>query len=82
MASEQPTLSLTDEEISQKWTDYKKKFKKNYPDPEEDAMRKQIFVEKLQHVDEHNKKYEQKLITYKIGINQFSDLTKEERISE
>ncbi|RZB40635.1 Inhibitor I29 domain containing protein [Asbolus verrucosus] len=70
--------ALTDEEINQKWIEFKETYEKYYADPEEDNFRKQIFIESLQKVEAHNEKYNQGLVTYTLGINQFSDLTKEE----
>lgn len=55
------------------------KFKKEYPDIDEEKRRKELFVKNLQFIKEHNEKYEKGEITYQCGINQFSDLTEEER---
>lgn len=54
------------------------KFKKSYENEEEDKKRKAIYFENKQHVEEHNKKFETGQVTWKMGINQFSDLSQEE----
>lgn len=41
-------------------------------------MRKAIFVDRLTTIQEHNEKYSEGKATYRIEINQFSDLTEEE----
>jgi cathepsin L len=51
------------------------KHKKIYSNIEEYQKRKEIFEKNLQFIENHNKK---KDITFKLGINQFSDLTQEE----
>ncbi|RZC34123.1 Inhibitor I29 domain containing protein, partial [Asbolus verrucosus] len=76
MATEKVTF--TDEEISQKWAEYKAKFDKKYDDETEENSRKELFVKNLLRIEEHNEKYKQGLVTFTMGINQFSDLTKEE----
>ncbi|RZC34121.1 Inhibitor I29 domain containing protein [Asbolus verrucosus] len=53
------------------------KFDKNYPDSKENNRRKQIFVQSLQYVEDHNKKYHEEGLMYK--ISKFSDWTEEEK---
>lgn len=54
------------------------KFKKTYDTADEDLKRKEIYFQNKQYVEEHNKRHETGEVTWKMGINQFSDLSKEE----
>ncbi|XP_017473993.1 PREDICTED: digestive cysteine proteinase 2 [Rhagoletis zephyria] len=62
----------------QEWEEYKSKFNKVYTDAQEDNMRRERFVKSKQTVEEHNKKYENGEVTWKMAINHLSDLTEEE----
>jgi len=64
--------------FNQKWNNYKSQFDKSYSE-EEDAMRKELFRETFDMIEAHNKKYEAGEVTYKMGLNQFSDWTAEEK---
>lgn len=61
------------------WSNYKRQFNKDYSE-EEDVYRQQIFTSNQEHINEHNERYEQKLESFKKGINQFTDQTQEERL--
>jgi len=62
----------------EQWKAFKAEHGKSYSD-EEDAKRFEIFKENIKMVEEHNKKYENKETTYKMGINKFSDYFPEEK---
>ncbi|KAL7736302.1 hypothetical protein ACLKA6_014780 [Drosophila palustris] len=64
---------VTDEE----WADFKTKFEKSY-DGEEDQKRRAIFEKSKAKIEEHNKKYDNGEVTWKMGINHLADLTEEE----
>nr|XP_023021655.1 crustapain-like [Leptinotarsa decemlineata] len=66
---------LSDDE---EWSNFKSKFNKVYNTPEEEVRRFEIFKDNLNHVREHQKKYDAGEVTYSLGINDFSDLTTEE----
>lgn len=61
------------------WVSYKLKFNKNYTF-EEDLHRQRIFHQNLESITEHNERYLRKLESYTKGINQFTDLSFEDRI--
>ncbi|KAJ8959340.1 hypothetical protein NQ318_022026 [Aromia moschata] len=67
----------TQTSIEDQWTAYKSKFKKSYSDSEE-PRRFEIFKEKVEIIEAHNKRYEAGEVTYKKEVNQFADLTPEE----
>lgn len=59
------------------WSNFKVKYSKTY-NLTEATLRKSIFEANLLKIQEHNKKYDQGLVTYKLGINKFADLTADE----
>ncbi|XP_065221425.1 procathepsin L-like [Planococcus citri] len=70
---------LNEEELSlQKWTSFKIQHGKEYEAEEEDKRRMKIFLDNERKIAEHNELYEKGEVTYKQGINKFSDLTNEE----
>jgi hypothetical protein len=58
---------------------FQERFRKRYPSEREDNFRKQLFLKKLRHVEEHNEKYDRGLAPFKIGLHQFSDYTDDEK---
>lgn len=74
--SSQP-LAVTDEELEQ-WELFKIEHQRDYSTEEEEEKRKEIFVNNLRFVVEHNKKYDDGEATYNVEINKFADLTVEE----
>jgi bacterioferritin (cytochrome b1) len=60
------------------WKSYKDQHSKVY-ESEEDATRFEIFKETLKKIEEHNAKYARKETTFKMGLNQMSDWTPEEK---
>lgn len=54
-----------------------KTYNKEYT-AEEEPKRFEIFQQKLRDIENHNKKFDAGEVTYSIGINEFSDLTREE----
>lgn len=70
--------SLTVNEVHEKWTSFQKTFEKSYEGLREAKNRFVIFSKNIHDIEEHNKLYEQGKVTYKKGINQFADLTKDE----
>lgn len=60
------------------WNTFQVNNKKLYKTKIEADLREKIFNENLQTIEEHNKKYEQGLVSYKLGINKFADLSDDE----
>ncbi|KAB7503954.1 Cathepsin L [Armadillidium nasatum] len=63
--------------VDQEWENFKVKFNKQYADGEE-ARRHKIFLENKVLIAEHNKKFENGEVTFKMGINKFADMLVEE----
>lgn len=61
------------ENSNKHWEDFKKLHGKNYS-PEEEELRKELFLSHKSLVDQHNEKYNNGEVPYAIGINQFSDM--------
>ena len=67
-------LPLADEGTLQKFRDFKLKYKKTYRSIDEEIDRLKIFRANLAEIEAHNSGRS----SYKKGVNQFTDLTKEE----
>ncbi|TDG49170.1 hypothetical protein AWZ03_004470 [Drosophila navojoa] len=59
------------------WTQFKTTHNKVY-EGDEDQMRRSLYEKAKAKVEEHNKKYENGEVTWKMGINNMSDFTSEE----
>lgn len=70
-------MSYTDDQHKE-WESYKTKFEKSYEGQDEEQQRKATYFENVKTMEEHNQKFEKGEVTWSMGINQFSDLTKEE----
>ncbi|RZC31801.1 Peptidase C1 and/or Inhibitor I29 domain containing protein [Asbolus verrucosus] len=55
-----------------------KTYKKIYQNENEEKYRERIFLDNLQQIEEHNRKYDQGLVTYTVKVNHFADHTVEE----
>ncbi|PSN31910.1 hypothetical protein C0J52_23565 [Blattella germanica] len=53
---------------------YKTKFGKVYDNHEDEQFRMQVFNKNKQKVEKHNAEYDQGVLTFKMGINYFSDM--------
>lgn len=51
---------------------------KTYSDPLVEARRINIFLNNIQEIEEHNKRFEDGLETYSVEMNEFADLSPEE----
>nr|CAD7193962.1 unnamed protein product [Timema douglasi] len=73
-------LSTTQELLHSDWALFKTKHHKQYNNDEEESSRFQIFQENRNMIIEHNKLYEQGLVSFKMAVNKFADKTREERM--
>ncbi|KAH1028161.1 procathepsin L-like [Dendroctonus ponderosae] len=62
----------------EKWNSFKTKFGRSYSSLLEDQARYATFRVNLEKIASHNAKYENGLVSYKMGVNKFADLTVEE----
>ncbi|KAL1505320.1 hypothetical protein ABEB36_004912 [Hypothenemus hampei] len=60
------------------FNNFKVQYRKTYVSNSDLLLRKQIFAKNLEKIEEHNARFRQGLVTYEMGVNQFSDLTSEE----
>ncbi|XP_072399417.1 protein CTLA-2-alpha-like [Diabrotica undecimpunctata] len=67
-----------DETAEEAWPKYKEKYNKSY-DEAEDAMRFALFKERFYKIKAHNKRYEAGEVTWREGLNEFTDWTEEQR---
>merc|ERR1712018_1030428 len=61
---------------NQQWDDFKVKFNKGFRDLKHESERRAVFEANLDTIEAHNVK--KGLSSYKMGINQFTDMTYEE----
>merc|ERR1712002_1179939 len=60
------------------WELFKTVHKKTYETEAEDLLRKEIFLNNVQKIEEHNQKFEAGEVSFKLGVNQFADLIESE----
>lgn len=53
-------------------------YSKTYQNETEENYRMAVFLENKNKIDEHNEQFEKGLVTYKMGLNKYSDLTADE----
>jgi len=60
------------------WELFKAVHNKEYTSDAEESLRKEIFQSNVARIEEHNQKFEAGKETYKQGVNQFTDMLREE----
>nr|AYV99597.1 venom polypeptide [Dolopus genitalis] len=60
------------------WENFKNEYKRQYPNAEEEAYRRGIFTIAMENIRDHNKKFDKGEVTWKMGVNNFTDLTQNE----
>ncbi|XP_063070707.1 procathepsin L-like [Engraulis encrasicolus] len=64
--------------LDQEFNEWKVKFGKSYPSLEEEAHRKGLWLSNRQEIQDHNQLADQGVHSFRMGMNQFSDLDHEE----
>ncbi|KAJ9600389.1 hypothetical protein L9F63_009317 [Diploptera punctata] len=64
--------------LSEEWNLFKLEYGKQYESTEDEEYRMGIFLETRKKIAQHNAEYERGKTSFKLGINQFSDLLQEE----
>ncbi|XP_058793221.1 cathepsin L-like [Phymastichus coffea] len=59
---------------AREWNTFKAEHGKSYTNEIEEKSRLKIFMEHKQKIAEHNAMFEQGLVTYKLGLNKYSDM--------
>ncbi|XP_028672155.1 protein CTLA-2-alpha-like [Erpetoichthys calabaricus] len=67
-----------DPSLDNDWKEWKTTHEKQYDTKEEEDFRRIVWEDKLRWIEQHNKEYSEGKHTYTVGMNQFSDLTREE----
>ncbi|XP_013418301.1 cathepsin L1 [Lingula anatina] len=70
------------QKLDDEWEVYKKFHNKVYDTRDEDCYRRNIWEDSVKWVAKHNREYDMGVHTYWVGINQFSDMTQQERVSK
>merc|ERR1712002_1441875 len=60
------------------WELFKTVHKKTYETEAEAVLRKEIFLNNVQKIEEHNQKFEAGEVSFKLGVNKFADLIESE----
>lgn len=60
------------------WKLFKLSFKKEYESEALENLRRNVFLDNKRAIDEHNARYEEGKVSFKMGLNQFSDMTLKE----
>ena len=63
---------------SKSFSRYQFDFDKKYSSAQELKERQGIFEENLKKIEEHNAKFAKGLVSYSMGVNQFTDMTQVE----
>merc|ERR1711981_840807 len=63
---------------NQQWEEFKGAFRREFRDLKHESERRQVFESNLDFIEYHNAKFEKGLSSYKMGVNQFTDMTYEE----
>nr|AYV89204.1 cathepsin L1 [Tetranychus evansi] len=64
--------------LDSQWESFKVKYGKSYKSEAEESYRRSIFAERLEKIKAHNERAANGEVSYRKGINKFSDLTREE----
>ena len=73
--------SLYDSSLNEVWTEFKSKHSKLYESNDEESSRRSIFEANLKKIQSHNLRADMGHHTYRLGMNQFGDMTHEEFVS-
>ncbi|KAJ8943321.1 hypothetical protein NQ318_004762 [Aromia moschata] len=71
-------LAINATSISDKWSEFKTKYGREYRSLKEEQLRFAIFQDNVKKIEAHNEKYAKGESTYYMGINQFADITMDE----
>lgn len=64
--------------IKEEWRSFKLEHSKKYINPVEERFRQKVFLENRRKIAKHNQLYEMGKVTYKLGLNKYSDLLHQE----
>lgn len=60
------------------WELFKAVHQKTYETEAEELLRKEVFLNNIQKIEEHNLKFEAGEVSFKLGVNKFADLIEDE----
>ncbi|CAG2113047.1 unnamed protein product, partial [Medioppia subpectinata] len=73
------SVDITSDQIETEWQNFKQKFRKNNAMLNYDeSKRRQIFADNYRRIRDHNKEADKGVHTYRLGVNQFTDMTQHE----
>ncbi|KAK7486624.1 hypothetical protein BaRGS_00022149 [Batillaria attramentaria] len=71
-------VKLSFEPYDETWSNFKKTYGRVYASADEESYRRQVFMDNVKKIEEHNHKFFTSTTTFWMGINQFTDMTLEE----
>jgi len=74
--------SLTDAEVKLQWENFKTVHDKKYETQAEEMQRMQIFKENLLRINKHNARYQRGEISFKVGVNKYTDMLTHEVVEK
>nr|KAG5701149.1 hypothetical protein BaRGS_002625 [Batillaria attramentaria] len=76
VSSAQLNVKLSYEPYEETWANFKLTFGRQYSSSIEESYRRQVFLQNVKRIEEHNHKFFNSKTTYWMGINQFTDMKK------
>ncbi|KAH8304086.1 hypothetical protein KR059_000172 [Drosophila kikkawai] len=70
--------ALFDQVIDKEWLTFAMEHRKNYKDAAEEQLRHKIFKENRIKIAEHNRRFANGEVSFKMAVNEYSDLTSQE----
>lgn len=64
--------------FDQEWHLYKSTFKKTYPTVVHENVRRKVWEQNLLYIHKHNLEADMNMHTYRLGVNEYADMTNEE----
>lgn len=66
--------ALAFKDVETEWSEYLKKFNKNYRSLDENQRRYENFINNYNFIKQHNERFEKGLVSYQMAVNYFSDM--------
>ncbi|XP_048242137.1 procathepsin L-like [Haliotis rufescens] len=69
-------------DLNREWAIFKTSYNKNYLTEENDVVRRMIWENNVKYIQTHNLEADRGLHTYRLGVNEYADLTTEEFVKQ
>lgn len=75
-------IAVDDDGLIAKWMEFQRTFNRHYKSSVESSHRFDIFSNNLEFIRHHNKQNDLGLASFRVGINQFTDMTESEVVAQ